>query len=58
MSNAKESNVLLTKEDLQDLKMIRKMKKMADEGYDVEFRRERQGGYKALKVKKSIITAE
>lgn len=44
------------KED--DLKLIRKMKKYADDGYDVELRKSSAGGYKVLKVKKELITAD
>lgn len=44
--------------DAEDLKLIRKMKQYADEGYDVELRKAPGGGYKTLKVKKELITAE
>ncbi len=42
----------------KDLKLIRKMKKYADDGYDVELRKSSCGGYKVLKVKKEIISAD
>ena len=41
--------------DAEDLKLIREMKKYADDGYDVEFRKASGGGYKTLKVKKELI---
>jgi hypothetical protein len=44
--------------DEKDLKMIRLMKKFADKGYDVEFRKDCGGGYKILRVNKSIIKAD
>ena len=44
--------------DAEDLKLIRKMKKYADDGYDVELRKAPGGGYKTLKVKKELITAD
>lgn len=45
-------------QDDEDLRLIRKMKHLADEGYDVEFRRAPGGGYKALRVDKQLITAD
>lgn len=44
--------------EVEDLKLIRKMKRYADAGYDVEFRKAPGGGYKMLKVKKEIIMAD
>ncbi len=41
--------------DAKDLRLIRYMMKMADEGYDIEFRRASDGGYKILEVKKRIV---
>ena len=47
-----------TSQDEEDLKLIRKIKKYADEGYDVEFRRAKGGGYKTLKIKKELVTVD
>lgn len=44
--------------DKDDLKLIREMKRYADDGYDVEFRKAPGGGYKTLKVKKQLIMAD
>lgn len=41
--------------DAKDLRLIRYMMKMADDGYDIEFRRAPEGGYKILEVKKRIV---
>ena len=46
------------KRDLEDLRLIRKMKMYADQGYDVELRKAPGGGYKTLKIKKELITAD
>lgn len=48
----------LAKQDEEDLKLIRKMKQLADKGFDVELRRDKKGAYKAMKVNKTIISAE
>jgi hypothetical protein len=48
----------LEQRDIEDLKLIRKMKQLADKGFDVELRKDKKGGYKAMKVNKTIITAE
>lgn len=47
-----------SKQDEKDLRLIRKMKQLADKGFDVEFRKAANGEYKALRVDKKIITAE
>ena len=44
--------------DEEDLKLIRRMKQYADEGFDVELRKDRGGGYKVFQVKKKIIKAD
>lgn len=54
-SKDKKSHI---REDEEDLKLIRKMKKYADDGYDVELRRAPGGGYKAMKCKKETILVE
>ena len=48
----------LTLQDEADLRLIRLMKRYADEGYDVELRKAPRGGYKALRVKKEILKAD
>ena len=45
-------------QDEADLRLIRMIKRYADEGYDVEFRKAPGGGYKALRVKKEILKAD
>ena len=44
--------------DIADLNLIRKMMRYADQGDDVELRKAPGGGYKVLRVKKELITAE
>lgn len=44
-----------SEKDASDLRLIRYMMKMADDGYDIEFRRAPEGGYKILEVKKRIV---
>ena len=44
--------------DWEDLRLIRKMKKYADQGYDVELSKALGGGYKTLKYKKELISVD
>ena len=41
--------------DRKYLQLIKKMIQAVDAGYNVEFRKTPEGGYKALKCKKEII---
>ncbi len=45
----------LNNQDSEDLKLFRKIKRFVDQGYDVEFKKAKSGGYKILKVNKQII---
>ena len=48
----------LTLQDEADLRLIRQIKRYADEGYDVELRKAPGGGYKILRVKKELLKAD
>ena len=48
----------MERSDVEDLRLIRKMKKYADDGYDVELRKAPGGGYKTLKYKKELISTD
>ena len=56
MENTKEKTQ--RSQDEEDLRLIRKIKKYADEGYDVEVRKAKGGGYKTMRYKKQLITAD
>lgn len=45
-------------QDEADLRLIRQIKRYADEGYDVELRKAPGGGYKILRVKKELLKAD
>ena len=53
--NTTIKNIKKNKQDEDDLRLIRRMKQIADKGFDVEFRKAANGGYKALRVDKKII---
>ncbi len=54
----KTTSDTLTLQDEADLRLIRQIKRYADEGYDVELRKAPGGGYKILRVKKEILKAD
>lgn len=56
MKTEKEREKRLTTQEETDLQLIKKMKEAVDDGYDVELRRAKGGGYKALKVDKRILS--
>lgn len=45
------------KDDQEAVMLIGKMKEQADKGNDVVFRREKGGGYKAVSLKGTLISA-